>query len=257
MISTHKPYWIDADWPAPNTILAGVTTRSGGYSQGIYSSFNLAQHVGDEATTVERNRLYLQQYLGLPSSPYWLNQTHSTQVLRLDHNPTSRNADASITQQSNIACVVLTADCLPILICNQAGTEIAAIHAGWRGLAQGIIENTIRALSSEPDELLIWLGPAISQAAFEIDEEVRQAFVTSNAKASYAFENSTLHKYHADLYLLARQRLMQLGIQLIYGGNFCTYRQNDLFYSYRRQTRTGRMASLIMLRKNQVKALSF
>lgn len=188
----------------------------------------------------------------LPQQPYWLNQTHSTDVVSLvgqSHDGKQLPAaDASVTQMTGQVCLVMTADCLPLLICDKAGTQVAAIHAGWRGLLDGIIENTIAKLSAAPTDLLVWLGPAISQAHFQVGNEVRDAFITYDPQASKAFIADG-DKWLADLYLLARQRLQTLAVNTtdIYGGDYCTYQQTERFYSYRRDGQTGRQASLIYL----------
>ncbi len=236
----------EPNWPAPKNIKSLCTTRISGASQSPWESFNLATHVGDNLTHVEKNRQRLINQGGLPSEPQWLNQTHSTIAVQLD-NFDNRNADASITQKVNQVAVVLTADCLPLLICNKQGTEIAAIHAGWKGLLDGIVINTITAMQSKPIDLMVWLGPAISQAHFEVGVEVKQQFSESYQHTEQHFKTLSSHKYLADLYGLAKDQLSQLGVTGIYGGGFCSYTEKDKFYSYRRDGVTGRMASLVWI----------
>jgi hypothetical protein len=217
-----------------------------------YAGLNLGLHVQDDSQLVWQNRQLLMTVAHLPQQPYWLNQTHSTDVVSLvgqSHNAKQLPAaDASVTQMTGQVCLVMTADCLPLLICDKAGTQVAAIHAGWRGLLDGIIENTIVKFVAAPSELLVWLGPAISQAHFQVGNEVRDAFIAHDSQASCAFITDG-DKWLADLYLLARQRLQALTVNAadIYGGDHCTYRETDLFYSYRRDSQTGRQASLIYL----------
>ena len=235
--------WIEADWPAPAGIHAGTTLRHGGSSQLPYHSFNLATHVGDDAQYVIANRTRLVEMLGLAQQPVWLNQQHSTQVIKADQTYKQAIADASYTKKNNVVCAVLTADCLPILLCDEAGDQIAAIHAGWRGLLNGIIENTVSTFNNK--HLMAWLGPAISQQAFEVGEEVRSAFINHKESAELAFIGNGVGKWRADLYQLAMQRLNSIGVSSIYGGGQCTYSEQDRFYSYRRTPQTGRIATLI------------
>jgi YfiH family protein len=239
--------FITPNWPAPDNIIALSTTRFGGSSLPPYNSFNLGTHVGDELTTVLQNRTALQQALNLPKQPAWLNQIHSNHVVEITDAYQLADADASFTGQSQMACVVLTADCLPILLCNQTGTLVAAIHAGWKGLAQGVIQNTIAALKVNPEDLLAWLGPAISQPQYEVGDEVRNVFIEQDVLAETAFKPSPHERWLADLYELARQILGKCQVTHIYGGNYCSFTQQDLFYSYRREPTTGRFASLILL----------
>lgn len=238
---------IKPHWPAPDHVIAYTTTRVAGFSQPPFDQFNLAHHVGDNAKTVTQNREKLIQDLKLPAMPRWLNQTHSATPVMLDSSTSSTplNADAAYTHTPHCICVVLTADCLPLLITNQEGSVVAAIHAGWRGLLAGIIDNTIAALSVPPNTLLAWLGPAIGPQVYEVGDEIRQAYMARDNRYQIAF---TPHRdrWLANLYQLATLTLNNLGIHQIFGGDFCTYQQKDLFYSYRRdQGRTGRMATLI------------
>ena len=239
------------NWPIPANVHAYVTTRLGGYSSGAYASFNLGAYVQDEENNIRANRQYLKKNLQLPNEPYWLKQIHSTTVVALDTattNATAVEADGSWASLPGKICVVTTADCLPVLLCDQKGTCVSALHAGWRGLAHGILEEGIKALPAEPKELIAWLGPAISSNFYEVGEEVRQAFLKVDAKAALAFRPSErADHWYMDMYLLARQRLQAAGVPAIFGGEYCTYREADKFYSYRRDNVTGRMASLIWL----------
>lgn len=234
---------IEANWQAPENIVAFTTTRLGGVSAKPYDSFNLAKHCGDEHDNVVQNRSLLAAQHGLPSEPYWLNQVHGNTVITADHDHKIYDADASYSQQPDVVCAVLTADCLPILVCNQEGNEIAAIHAGWRSLANGVIENTIANFQSK--HLLAWLGPCISKDAYEIGTEVFQHFTSQSTEAELAFTATRKNHWLADLPLLATQRLQSLGVNDISYSQLCTLQQDDLFYSYRRDGNTGRMASLI------------
>ncbi len=238
--------FIVPQWPAPGNIVAGVTTRKNGMSLGAYASFNLADHVLDNPLYVTQNRQQLKRLLNLPGEPHWLTQVHGTKVVLLPEEQEC-TADAALTRTPDTVCVALTADCLPVLICNKQGTEVAAVHAGWKGLALGVIEATMAKMHSKVQDLLVWLGPAISQQHFEVGAEVLNAFVALCPEHQGAFiAAKKAGAYQADLYLIARQKLASLGVTDIYGGDFCTYAQDDLFYSYRRDHGvTGRMASLI------------
>ena len=235
------------DWPAPANVKAVTTTRPGGVSKPPFDSFNLADHVGDEPDAVQQNRDVLQQRLRLPAAPAWLNQVHGDAVVDAARCGEHPSADAGFSTGTGQVCAVLTADCLPVLLCDRDGTRVAAAHAGWRGLAGGILESSIRALDTDPVRLMVWLGPAIGPAAFEVDDEVRQVFVDQHAQAAGAFSATTDGRWLADLYRLARIRLQAVGVDAIYGGGFCTFTDREHFYSYRRDGTTGRMASLIWL----------
>jgi len=240
--------WFKPDWPLPNNIQSLCTTRDNGVSTSPWDSFNLATHVNDDLIAVKQNRQTLKQDANLPSEPEWLNQTHSIKAVELE-NTDDRQADASITRKKNVIAVVLTADCLPLLICNKQGTEVAAVHAGWKGLLDGIVIKTIQSMQSNPEDLLIWLGPAISQKNFEIGDEVKQQFCDQYNNAEQYFIAMSDNKYMADLYGLVRQQLNDLNVNSIYGGDFCSYAQHEKFYSYRRDKVTGRMASLIWIKE--------
>lgn len=243
----RAPGFIRPHWPAPANVRALVTTRTGGYSTGPYASFNLAAHTEDNPVAVHRNRELLQQHFILPVEPVWLQQVHSNRIIEAQSAATGAEADASWSRTSGNVCVVMTADCLPLLICNQDGSEVAAAHAGWRGLHAGIITNTVSVLESDPAELMVWLGPAIGPQAFEVGEEVRQAFSDNNSENASAFYQTDKRHWLCDIYQLARIELTGLGITSVFGGNECTYSDKLRFYSYRRDGVTGRMASLIWL----------
>ncbi len=233
----------------PDNVHAFTTLRTGGVSTGGYSDYNLADHVGDELHAVLSNRAKLRDDLSLPAEPVWLEQVHSNKVIRADEMSAGQivQADASFTAKKGVVCVVMTADCLPVFICNQAGTEVAVAHAGWRGLHAGIITNTVKAMQSSAQQLLVSLGPAIGAEAFEVGEDVLTAFVDKNSANRSAFVATTKGHYLCDIYQLARTELESIGVEKITGGNHCTYREEQHFYSYRRQAKTGRMASLIWL----------
>lgn len=236
--------WLRPDWPAPSRVRALVTTRLGGVSEAPFDTFNLGDHVEDDGEAVAENRRRLCEATG--ATPAWLAQVHSATAVEAD--PASQPvADASWTDRPGIACTVLTADCLPVLFCDRAGTRVAAAHAGWRGLAAGILEETVDALGCPPATLLAWLGPAIGPLAFEVGPEVREAFVAAQAEAAAAFvDSANPGRYLADLYALARLRLAAHGVCAVYGGGFCTV-GDPRFYSYRRASVTGRFASLVWL----------
>ena len=236
--------WLLPDWPAPASVRACVTTRAGGVSQAPFDGLNLGDHVGDDPAAVAANRARLVEALGC--RPAWLQQVHSPDAVEADPRQVP-TADASWTATPGTACAVLTADCLPALFCDRAGTRVAAAHAGWRGLAGGVLENTVAALGGEPDELLVWLGPAIGPQSFEVGAEVREAFVTRHAEAERAFvPSANAGKYLADLYSLARIRLAAIGVTALHGGGLDTF-SDPRFFSYRRAARTGRFASLVWL----------
>ncbi|MFZ7165753.1 peptidoglycan editing factor PgeF [Avibacterium avium] len=235
------------NWAAPANIHAFTTLRQGGVSQAPYDSFNLGDHVGDDKNSVKTNRTLLVEQFHLPQFPLFLNQTHSTRVIRLPYDGNNLDADAVYTNQPNQVCLVMTADCLPVLFTNQQGTEVAAAHAGWRGLCDGVLEQTIQQFQAEPQEIIAWLGPAIGQKSFQVGEEVRQQFIAQDPNAAQAFVPDSIEqgKYLADLYHIARLRLNKLGISQISGGEHCTYLEKTAFFSYRRDKQAGRMASLI------------
>jgi len=236
-------HWLIPDWPAPGNIHAATTLRTGGVSAGAYASFNPALHVGDHSDRVTENRRKIKALLELPSEPVWLEQIHSDRVIDAATSNALQQADASYSHKPGIVCTVMTADCLPLLVCDSDGTCVAAIHAGWKGLLAGIVTNTIKAFPKK--NLLVWLGPAIGPECFEVGTEVRDAFVAKSTINLNAFKESGDGKWLANIYQLASNELIMAGIDKIYGGNFCTFTEQARFYSYRRDKETGRMASLI------------
>ena len=242
-MSDYPDSWLTPNWPAPVNVRAISTTRHGGISKGPFASMNLGDHVDDDPNAVVVNRNRLVQMLSLPSEPLWLEQVHGTEVLGAE----GYCADARVIAGPNQVAVVMTADCLPVLFCDRFGREVAAAHAGWRGLVSGILEQTLARMSADNSDIQAWLGPAIGPNAFEVGHEVREAFIKHDERAKEGFSASPSGRWLADLYLLARQRLEAAGIMQIYGGGLCTYSDPDRFYSYRRDGATGRMASLIWI----------
>lgn len=246
--------WIIPHWPAPDNVRAITTTRIGGFSEGAYTSMNLGERTDDNMIAIARNRNYLVKSLELPEEPCWLFQSHGSKVVRLYHDTMpNQAADASYSTLANKVCAVLTADCLPVLLCAKDGSAVAAVHAGWRGLAKGIVDNTVSTLlhfgKCQPGNLLAWLGPAIGPAVFEVGQDVVDAFCAPFPQARKAFTPIPgTQKWLADIYMLARQRLQRMGVSDIFGGGFCTAIQYEKFYSYRRNSETGRMATLIWMR---------
>jgi len=253
-------------WPQeiiPKNIQAAYTTRQGGVSEGPYTSFNLGTHVGDDPQKVAANRLALTQDLGLKTAPVWLNQVHGNDILNLDnYNPDNYNPDtnlsydASFTTQPNKVCVVMSADCLPVLLCDLQGHAVAALHCGWRSIAAGLIEKAIELFTSNniaPENIIAWLGPAIGPSAFQVDNSMRSQFTASNAfiplsnESNKSSESSLSNYYLANIQGLASERLLKKGVLAhhIYANAACTYNQSRDFYSYRRDKITGRMATLI------------
>jgi YfiH family protein len=246
-MSTDLPL-IRPDWPAPACVRALSTTRVGGVSTGPYASLNLGDHVRDDPAAVRENRDRLVRAAGVPQMPRWLRQVHGSTVVVLDKTTQVPEADASWTDSPKRVCAILTADCLPILFCDRTGSVVAAAHAGWRGLVNGVIASCVRALPVAPGELMAWLGPAISRQAFEVGNEVKQAFVSRDPETAACFQTGAqAHKHYADLYALARLQLRALGVGETYGGTECTYTDRERFFSYRRDGECGRMASLIWL----------
>ncbi|MDP1683326.1 MAG: peptidoglycan editing factor PgeF [Burkholderiales bacterium] len=235
--------WIVPDWPAPSNVRALITTRAGGVSTGPYASMNPADHVGDDPHAVAQNRALLRA--ALPSEPFWLKQVHGDIVAEADVGPVE--ADACIARAAGQVCVVLTADCLPVLLCTVDGSVVGAAHAGWRGLCAGVLERTAAAMGVPGQQVLAYLGPAIGPRAFEVGPEVRESFMAQDASATAAFTPQANGKYLADLYLLARQRLARVGVTQVYGGGDCTYSDPERFFSYRRDGATGRMAALVWI----------
>lgn len=247
----HQPIsFIHPDWPAPPNVKGLQTTRSGGVSKGTYASLNLGAHVQDDPIAVAANRQLLSAYL--PSEPVWVNQVHGVEVIDAAASSCLENADASFTTKPNVVCVTMTADCLPVLLCDQSGTVVAAAHAGWRGLCDGVIEATVAKMQVPAAEILVWLGPAIGPGAFEVGDEVKAQFTARDALAESAFAKHA-DKWLCNMYLIARQRLQALGVTKVYGASvnedFCTYTDKTRFFSFRRDNVTGRMASMIWLER--------
>lgn len=235
------------DWPAPHWVKAYTTTRNGGFSCAPYNSLNMATHVGDNLNDVYKNRKLLEKNLHLKKPIIWLKQTHGRTIISADHLVDSLAADAIYSRTEQTICAVQTADCLPILVCCSSSYCVAAIHAGWKGLIADIIETTMDTLALPPDDILVWLGPAIGPKAFIVGEEVLQTFIDKDSAAISAFKPLGNHQWQASLYKLAQQRLHKLGITTIYGGNYCTFSDKRRFFSYRRDQITGRMLSLIWI----------
>jgi purine-nucleoside/S-methyl-5'-thioadenosine phosphorylase / adenosine deaminase len=249
------PPLIEPDWPAPANVLALSTTRLGGCSDAPFASFNLGDHVGDNAGAVAANRKILSGVLPDAAAVSWLSQVHGTTVVEACRRATPTIADAQWSRMSGVACAVLTADCLPVLLCTLQGDVVAAAHAGWRGLLAGVLEASVESMNASPDQLMAWLGPAIGPSAFEVGAEVRDGFLataTPSEKAAIAgCFIPAAHRpdhYFGDLYGLAHARLLRMGVTRIFGGDACTYSNSARFFSYRRDGQTGRMASLILLR---------
>lgn len=240
--------FIIPDWPAPANVKSLQTTRNGGVSKAPYASLNLGEHVQDDPIAVAHNRQLLSPYL--PSEPVWVNQVHGINVIDAAKSGCLETADGAFTTQANVVCVTMTADCLPVLLCDKAGTVVAAVHAGWRGLCDGVIEAAIAKMPVKTGYILAWLGPAIGLDAFEVGGEVRAQFMEKDGQAISAFKPHG-DKWLCDIYTIAKQRLNNVGVTQIYGGgineSFCTYSDAERFFSYRRDGVTGRMASLIWL----------
>lgn len=264
MTAASAPSLLRPDWPAPAGVRAVFTLRAGGASHGRYAALNLGEHVGDDPLAVVENRRRVAGALQLPAEPLWLSQVHGTTVLDADAAPrcdatpgdrAAREADAALTRAPGRVLAVTVADCLPVLLAARDGSAVAVAHAGWRGLAAGVLEATVAALGVGGDELQAWLGPAIGPAHFEVGEEVRSAFCTPGrehggehaSEGAAAFVRNDRGRWQCDLRLLARQRLSQLGVRSIHGEPRCTYAESDAFYSFRRDGVTGRMAALIWL----------
>jgi YfiH family protein len=237
--------WIVPGWPAPDRVKSVITTRNGGASTGAYASFNLGLRCGDDERAVGANRMQLRSYL--PQEPRWMRQVHGSRVVAADGMIEIPAADASVARQPGTVCAVMIADCMPVLLCDQAATVVGVAHAGWRGLSSGVVENTVHEMGVAPSELFAYLGPAIGPHAFEVGADVRDAFIAADPAAAQAFKPQREHKWLADLFRLAQQRLARCGITHIFGGGMCTYTDSARFYSYRREKASGRMAALIWL----------
>ena len=246
MIKPNEKIWINADWSAPNHIRAGTSLRLGGFSAPPYNELNLARHVGDTEEDVKKNRKTLANFLKLKKEPGWLEQTHSAKIISLEDNDYQSTADASCTTLKHLVCAVMTADCVPVLFCNKEGTKIAAIHAGWRGICTGIVENSINVFT-RPETVLAWIGPCISNEYYEVGEDVYSGCLNHSMLLKPAFEKKDDTHWHADLGKMVRILLENAGIGSIYECKLCTYARNDLFFSYRRDGITGRTASMIWM----------
>ena len=244
---------LSLDWPAPEAVGAAITVRTGGVSEGPFEANNMALHVDDNESAVHKNRQVLQAELSLEQQPLWLDQCHGTDIVLVEESLGVPRADASQTRQANRACVVMTADCLPVLFCNHQGTQVAAVHAGWRGLCNGILRKTV-AQFDRPESVIAYLGPAIGPKVYEVGAELLPAFVKNSQDAvqvaaiQVAFVPLQSGKFLANLYALARAELASCGVNAVYGGEFCTFSEPERFYSYRRAPKTGRTASLIWLK---------
>lgn len=237
------------DWQVAPVVHAAMTLRMGGVSRAPYDSLNLGTHVGDDPASVAENRRRVREWLQLPAEPAWLEQVHGISVACLDEAPSTDTlrADAAVTRMPGRVCVIQVADCMPVLFAAEDGSVVGAAHAGWRGLASGVLETTVEAMGTDPAGLHAWLGPAISQAHFEVGDEVRAAFVEKAASAAAAFRQNERGRWQCDLYALARQRLTALGVRHVSGGTWCTYADEQKFFSFRRDGRCGRMAALVWL----------
>jgi hypothetical protein len=244
------PDFIVPEWPASARIRAVFTLRTGGVSRTPFDTFNIGARVGDDPHAVAQNRAGLRASLELPAEPAWLEQVHGTQVVDLDRHTaldsqSPARGDAAVSRSPGRVCAIQVADCMPVLFAAQDGSRVGAAHAGWRGLAAGVLEATVRAMSTPPAKLLAWMGPAIGQAHFEVGADVRAAFRAADPEAATAFMANDRGRWQCDLYALARGRLAALGIASIHGGDWCTFSDAGRFFSYRRDGRCGRMAALI------------
>lgn len=246
MATEPDPPLLRPDWPAPLNVFAALSTRAGGVSLPPYDSLNLGGHVGDDAAAVRLNRRRFAARTNL-REPQWLRQVHGCEVVRLPHRDPQPQADACYTTEPSVACAILVADCLPVLICDRDGTVVGAAHAGWRGLRAGVLEALVARLPVPAERLIAWLGPAIGPADYEVGKEVREAFVEADPAATTAFVSRPNGRWLADLYALARLRLRRLGVASIHGGDRSTYAEGQTFYSFRREGVTGRFAALIAL----------
>ena len=238
--------WMEANWEPPPWIHAGISTRHYGFSSIPYDSLNLATHVSDNIENVQQNRRKLCRYLKLPTNPIWLHQTHSSRIIDY-HTGVTTEADGTYTEQRGVICAILTADCIPLLICNKTGTKIAAVHVGWRGFTAGIIENAVTMFGHDKNNLITWVGPHICSLHYEVGNDVRDACLQYRDGLSDAFTLNSTGRWRADLGVLVRLVMEALGVFNISCTNECTYEQSNKYFSYRREKRTGRMASLIWM----------
>ncbi len=246
MTSSENKTWIEANWPAPKHVRAGTSLRTDGHSQKPYGELNLAFHVGDNPENVKKNRNTLSQNLRLQPSPVWLEQTHSSNIICINNVPENIEADASYTTKKNKVCTVMTADCVPILFCNDDGTKVAAVHAGWKGICAGIIGNAIKSLT-RPESLLAWIGPCISAKHYEVGRDVYESCTHHSKLLEKAFEQRDEKHWHCDLVKIIKILLENYGVGAIYECNLCTYENANLFFSYRRDGKTGRTASMVWM----------
>ena len=240
--------WITANWPAPSWVKAGISTRYGGSSNPPFDKLNLALHVGDEANKVVGNRTYLNDLLKLPADPVWLNQTHGTRIINTNKIENNQ-ADGSFTENSGVVCAVLTADCVPLLLCNSSGGKVAAIHVGWRGMSSGIISSAIEIFRNDREDMFVWIGPHISENNYEVGYDVYSSCTKKDNELEKAFTKNQNGRWYANLELMIRHELMKNGIYNIYISEYCTFKHSQYFYSYRRNNVTGRMASMIWIDK--------
>ncbi|NNF17081.1 MAG: peptidoglycan editing factor PgeF [Gammaproteobacteria bacterium] len=239
-------WYLPADWPVPEFVRAGTTLRNGGISRAPFDTLNLGAHVGDNDAHVRHNREVVSERLGLPREPLWLNQIHGNTVVDADASNGNRipDADAAVTRRRETVLAILTADCLPLVLCDPENSVLAAAHGGWRGLAGGIVTATIKAMQADAKDLYAWLGPAIGPSRFVIGDDVRDAFVSVDATLTACFVPTASDRYLADLYAIARRQLTVAGVARISGGHWCTYSDAQRFFSYRRDQQTGRMATV-------------
>ncbi len=243
----HRLQWLEPAWPAPPQVHALSLLRSGGMSQGLFASLNPALHVGDEEADVRENRRRIRDFFSLPDEPLWLNQVHGIKVSDCSDTTPDPQADGSYARGFDRVCAVLTADCLPILLCDRGGQEVAALHAGWRGLAAGVIESALTLFHSPPEQLMACLGPAIGAGAFEVGEEVRELFCQQHEDQDLITESHREGHWFADLQGLARRRLERLGVSALFSMGGCTFTEKEDYFSFRRDQQCGRMATLIWL----------
>jgi YfiH family protein len=243
-MSAADPQVITPDWPAPPGVRSAFTLRTGGVSVAPYDSLNVGAGIGDSPEAIAENRRRVREKLALPSEPVWLEQVHGTDVVELGSTATSAG-DASVARGAGYVCAIRVADCMPVLFAARDGSAVAAAHAGWRGLAGGVLEATVRRLGLPGSQLIAWMGPAIGPAHFEVGDEVRAAFTATDLDAAPAFVANARGRWQCDLYALARRRLTAIGISGIYGGGWCTFAEAERFFSYRRSGQCGRMAALI------------
>ena len=248
-VEPPHPDWIVPDWPAPANVRAFITTRTGGVSEGPFTSFNLGLRAGDDSQSVTVNRERLRAMI--PAEPKWLRQVHGNVVADADTLVDIPEADASVARRPGTVCVIQIADCVPVLLTDRAGTTVAIAHAGWRGLASGVVEKTIERTALAAGNLIAYLGPGIGPRAFEVGADVRDAFITADPGSDAAFSPHVPGKWLADLFTLARRRLSAAGVTGVYGGRDCTYSDAKRFYSYRRDRTTGRMAALIWIQRDE------